>query len=209
MLKWKIFQKYFFKNFSKKNNSYLNTLYTFEQKNIFNDMEKLGYIHLYTGNGKGKTTASLGVAIRTLCAGGKVFMGQFVKGMKYSEAKLGTFFPDFEIKQYGQGCFIKRTPTEKDFEMAKEGLFECREKLSSGNYNLIILDELNIALHFSLFTIEDVLEMIRQKAVCTEVIITGRYAPEKLIEIADLVTEMKEIKHYYRQGVLSRVGIDK
>ncbi|SKC49674.1 cob(I)yrinic acid a,c-diamide adenosyltransferase [Maledivibacter halophilus] len=170
-------------------------------------MEK-GYIHIYTGNGKGKTTAALGLALRALCAGKKVYMGQFVKGMKYSEVKAQEYLSGFKIEQLGRSCFIDRVPEQEDIEAAKSGLEKCKEILSKGEYDLVILDEINIALYFKLFDVEDVIKMLEKKADHVEVILTGRYAPKELIDIADLVTEMKEIKHYYTQGVMARKGIE-
>jgi cob(I)alamin adenosyltransferase len=167
-----------------------------------------GYIHVYTGNGKGKTTAAFGLAVRALLAGKKVFIGQFVKDMKYNETKLVEHFDNIEIKQLGKGCFITNAPNEEDIKAAKMGLDECNEKLSSGEYDLIILDEIFIALYFKLLSVNDVVNVLKNKAINTEVVLTGRYAPEELIDIADLVTEMVEVKHYYTQGVLSRDGID-
>jgi len=170
-------------------------------------MEK-GYIHIYTGNGKGKTTAAFGLAVRALLSGKNVFIGQFVKDMKYNETKLVEHFDNIIIKQLGNGCFIDRKADTDDITAATEGLRECKDVLSSGKYDLVILDEITIALYFKLFTINDVIDIIKSKAYNTEVVLTGRYAPKEFIDIADLVTEMVEIKHYYTQGVLSRDGID-
>ncbi|WP_427338469.1 cob(I)yrinic acid a,c-diamide adenosyltransferase [Caloranaerobacter sp. DY30410] len=170
-------------------------------------MEK-GYIHIYTGNGKGKTTAALGLALRAICAGKKVFFGQFVKGMKYSEVKAEEYLPNFEIHQFGENCFIYNDPTEEDIELAKKGLEICERVLNSGEYDVVVLDELNIALYYNLLSIERVLEILENRAEHVEVIITGRYAPKELIDIADLVTEMNEIKHYYTKGVMAREGIE-
>lgn len=170
-------------------------------------MEK-GYIQVYTGNGKGKTTAALGASIRAVCAGKKVFFGQFIKGMDYSELKCVNFVPDLEIKQFGRDCFIEKDPTEEDIRCAKEGLKEFKEILYKGSYDLVVMDELNIALFYKLFSIEEVIEIIKNKKENIELIITGRYAPDELIEIADLVTEMREVKHYYKDGVEAREGIE-
>lgn len=168
-----------------------------------------GYIHVYTGNGKGKTTAALGLALRAVCAGKKVYIGQFVKGMKYSEIRAEEFLPGFKIQQFGRNCFIKNVPTQKDIDAARRGLEISKEILKNGNYDIVVLDELNIALYYNLFSLEEVIEILENKKPQIEVIITGRYASEKLIEFADLVTEMKEIKHYYQQGVQAREGIEK
>lgn len=170
-------------------------------------MEK-GYIHIYTGNGKGKTTAAFGLAIRAALSGKRVFIGQFIKDMKYNETKIENHLNNIEIKQLGRGCFIYEDPEEVDKEIAKKGLDECGQLLASGEYDLVILDEINIALYFKMFKVSDVVNVLNNKAEKTEVVLTGRYAPQELIDMADLVTEMVEIKHYYSQGVLSRKGID-
>ncbi len=170
-------------------------------------MEK-GYFHVYTGNGKGKSTAAFGVALRALCAGKSVFIGQFVKNMKYSETKIENFMDGIKIIQFGKDCCIDRAPDAEDAHLAKTGLIECGNILKEGKYNLVILDEITIATYLKFITAEEVLELIEARANHVEVIVTGRYCPEILIKAADLVTEMKEIKHYYTQGVLSREGID-
>lgn len=167
-----------------------------------------GQIHIYTGNGKGKTTAALGLALRAVCAGKKVFFGQFVKGMNYSELKAPSYLPGFEIRQFGCGRFIYNQPTEEDIAAAREGLATCRRVLAEGRHDLVVLDELNIALYYKLFSVEEAIELIKSKPEATELVITGRYAPPELIELADLVTEMKEIKHYYTKNVPARKGIE-
>jgi len=168
-----------------------------------------GYIHVYTGNGKGKTTAAFGLALRAVGAGKKVFFAQFIKGKSYSEiAAVQKYIPDITIKQYGLGCFILKTPTQKDIKVASEGLAEVSVILASGNYDMVVLDEASIAIYFNLFSAEKLIDVIKKKKEETEIIITGRYAPEKLIEMADLVTEMKEVKHYYTYGVEARKGIE-
>lgn len=172
-------------------------------------MENRGYVHVYTGNGKGKTTCALGLSVRAVCSGKKVFFGQFIKGMKYSELDAIKYLPNFEMKQYGRDCFIKNEPTEKDIKMAKEALKEIEDILKSGKYDMVVMDELNIALYYKLIELDETINIIENRDKKVEVIITGRYAPKKLIEKADLVTEMKEIKHYYKQGVQARTGIEK
>ena len=172
-------------------------------------MEQKGYIHVYTGNGKGKTTAAFGLAVRALCAGYRVYIGQFVKSMKYNETKLTEQYPTLCVEQLGSGCYIHRKPNENDVRMAQEALEHCAEILRSGKYDVVILDELNIALHFELIQLNDVLKVLQERHPHVEVVVTGRYAPQGLLDIADLVTEMKEVKHYYQQGVLSRNGIDR
>lgn len=168
-----------------------------------------GYIHLYTGNGKGKTTAAVGLAVRAVGAGKKVYIAQFVKGMIYSEIKaLLQYLPSIEARQYGLECFINRKPTEDDIVAAQNGLVEVSEIIQSGVYDVLVLDEVTIAIYFKLFSVTDLIDILKLKPEQTEIIITGRYAPQELIELADLVTEMKEVKHYYQKGVLSREGID-
>jgi len=167
-----------------------------------------GYLQVYTGNGKGKTTAAIGLAIRATGAGKKIYMAQFVKGMRYSEIKTLEKFNNIKIEQFGLKCFIKDKPKPEDIKSAREGLAKAKQQMFSGNYDIVILDEANIAVFFDLFTIDDLLDVIAVKPDNLELIITGRYAHEKLIEIADLVTEMKEIKHYYNDGVNARQGIE-
>lgn len=167
-----------------------------------------GYIQVYTGNGKGKTTAALGLSVRAVCSGKKVFFGQFVKGMKYSELEAVKFLPNFTMEQFGRNAFVLGKPTKADIEVAKEGLKRMEEILLSGEYDVVVMDEINIAVFFELFTVEEVLELLDKKVPEVEVILTGRYAHEKIIERADLVTEMKEVKHYYSKGVAARKGIE-
>ena len=171
-------------------------------------MEK-GYIQVYTGNGKGKTTAALGLSIRSAAAGKKVFIAQFVKGMHYSELDILKDITNIELKQYGRGCFIYNKATKEDIKSATNGLKETAIKLKEGRYSVIILDEATIAIHFNLFSFDELWKAITARAPHVEVIITGRYAPDELIHQADLVTEMKEIKHYYTKGIEARVGIEK
>ncbi len=170
-------------------------------------MEK-GFIQLYTGNGKGKTSAAFGMALRAAMADKRVYIAQFVKSMKYSETRIEEFLANITIRQFGRGCYLLRDVEEADKEAARAGLEEVRLALSSGDWDLVILDEVTIALSFDLFPLEELLAILEEKAGHTEVIMTGRSAPEELIERADLVTEMLEVKHYYTQGVLSRPGFD-
>jgi len=172
-------------------------------------MLERGYIQVYTGNGKGKTTASLGIALRAVCAGNRVFMGQFMKGQDYSELKAAEYLPRFEMEQFGNANFISGEPTGADRIMAGKGLLKMKEVLTSGNYDIVIFDEINTALYYKLFTAAEVLSVLDMKPVNTEVILTGRYAPQDIIDRADLVTEMREIKHYYKAGVNARTGIEK
>ena len=151
-----------------------------------------GYIHIYTGNGKGKTTAAFGLALRAACAGKKVYIGQFVKDMQYSETAVSGILPAIEIEQLGRGCFISKDPEQADIDAATEALATCVAKLNSGTYDVVILDEIFIALYYGLIQTDQVLEALNNRPEQVEVVLTGRYAPDALIERADLVTEMKE-----------------
>lgn len=171
---------------------------------------KKGYIQVYTGDGKGKTTAAMGLAMRAAGAGLKIFIGQFVKGMKYSELDALHRFDDcITVKQFGRDCFIHNEPEDIDIQIAQDGLKEIAELVKSNQYDMIILDEANIALYYNLFTVQELLDILKSKADSLEIIITGRRAPKKIIEFADLVTEMVEVKHYYEKGVQARIGIEK
>ncbi len=168
-----------------------------------------GYIQIYTGNGKGKTTAALGLVLRAVGAGKKAFIAQFAKGQIYSEIEaINYFLPTVTVKQYGLDCFIVNSPTKDDIDIARKGLTEVAEIIQLHKYDVIVLDEANIALYYNLFTVEELIKVIESKPDETEIIITGRYAPPKLLEIADLVTEMQEIRHYYKKGVEARKGIE-
>ncbi|MBD3391987.1 MAG: cob(I)yrinic acid a,c-diamide adenosyltransferase [Chitinivibrionales bacterium] len=168
-----------------------------------------GYVQVYTGNGKGKTTAAIGLAIRAAGAGMKVLFAQFVKGRKYSEIRaLERFDELITLRQYGRECFIANRPTGEDIEAARAGLEAVREDMKSGTYQLVILDEACIAVYYGLFSADELLMAIRERNPECEVVATGRYAPTKLVEAADLVTEMKEVKHYYARGVAGRCGVE-
>lgn len=171
-------------------------------------MKDKGLVHIYTGNGKGKTTAALGLAVRAIGAGKKVFIGQFVKGMPYAELISLNLFENITIKQFGRDCFINKKPQKEDYIAANEGLNYVKSIIKNDVYDIIILDEIFIALYFKLISFNDVKNLITFKNIKVELILTGRYAPEKLYELADLVTEMKEIKHYYNKGINARKGIE-
>ena len=170
-----------------------------------------GYTHIYTGNGKGKTTAAMGLAMRAVGGGLRVYIGEFIKGMEYGEVKIiHERFPEIEVELFGidAGCIINRSATEDDVAAAKAGLSKAKAAMLSGRYDLVILDELTIPVSLGLLDEQTVLDLIAQKPEEVELVITGRYATEAMIEAADLVSDVSEIKHYYRQGVLSRKGID-
>ena len=170
-----------------------------------------GYVQVYTGNGKGKTTAALGLAFRAMGYGLKTYIGQFMKGQKYSELDAVKMMSGFiTVEQYGKKNFtcVKNTTDPQNVEMAKTGLIKARGAMLSGKYNIIILDEINTAYFFHLITLDEMLKFIAVKPDGVELVFTGRYAPQELIDAADLVTEMVEVKHYYKKGITSRKGIE-
>ena len=169
-----------------------------------------GYIQVYTGNGKGKTTAALGLSIRAAGAGLKVFIIQFMKMGDYSEIKALQKFPDqITIEQYGKGQFVKGKPSREDIDAAQNGLERVNAVIESSEYDVIILEEANVAVMCDLFPVEKLIDIIDKKPDNLELVITGRGAHAEIIKRADLVTEMKEIKHYYNEGVTARTGIEK
>ena len=168
-----------------------------------------GYIQVYTGDGKGKTTASLGVALRVLGNNGKVFFAQFIKGRPSSEfSALSLFEKNFTHKMFGSGRFIKKQPQEDEIKQAENGLKECCNALSSGKYDLVVMDELNGALGCGILQIDEVTAALKMRSSHTEIIITGREAPPELIAMADLVSEIQPVKHYFENGVNARKGVE-
>ena len=168
-----------------------------------------GYIQVYTGNGKGKTTAAFGQALRALGAGFTVFIGQFVKGKMYHENETITkYLKNITVKQYGLGCFIVDAPTDKDIETAQNGLEEMKNIIQCGVYDMVIMDEVNIALYYKLIDIEEIVELMKNKPGQVELILTGRYAPQEIMDLANLVTDMREVKHHYQKGIPARKGIE-
>jgi len=169
-----------------------------------------GYIQVYTGNGKGKTTAALGLSIRAAGAGLKVFIVQFLKMGDYSEIKALERFSDLiTIEQYGLGRFVRGKPSPKDIEAGRKGLERIKSIIKAGKHDIVIIEEGNVAVMCGLFSAQDLLDVIAKKPKYMEIVITGRGAAPEIIEKADLVTEMKEIKHYFQKGVKARVGIEK
>jgi cob(I)alamin adenosyltransferase len=165
-------------------------------------------IQVYTGNGKGKTTAALGLALRAAGAGLKVYIGQFIKGRQYCELKALKKLRNIKVELFGRGCFIKGKPQDKDIRLAQRGLEKIKKIITQKKYDLIILDEINIAQHLRLIKTKEIISLIKKAPKKTEVILTGRYAHPKILKLADLVTEMKEVKHYYKKGVKARKGIE-
>jgi len=169
-----------------------------------------GYVQVYTGDGKGKTTAALGLALRASGHGMRTYIGQFMKGQHYGELNALRGHPHITIEQYGDvRCIHREEITSDHVAQAQRGLARARETLLSGEYDIIVLDEVNVTIWFGLLAVEEVLALLDEKPEHVEVILTGRRAPQELIERADLVTEMREVKHYYEQGVLARKGIER
>jgi len=182
------------------------TTYLIHRRGI--SLEK-GYVHVYTGPGKGKTTAALGLGLRAAGASFKVHMIQFMKGRRYSEIDAIENIPNFTISQHGRDEFVsKENPEQIDIDMAKEGFAYAKEIIKNGEYDVVILDELNVAVDYNLISVENVIKLIEEKPEKLELVLTGREAHPELVKIADVVTEMLEIKHPYQEGALARKGID-
>jgi cob(I)alamin adenosyltransferase len=169
-----------------------------------------GLVQVYTGNGKGKTSAAFGLALRAIGRGLKVYVIQFIKGgFDYGELYIVDKLPNLTLKAFGRGRFVTEKPPEKeDVELAQEALALAEEVVKSGEYDIVILDEVNVALNLKLIRIEKVLELIKNKPGHVELVLTGRYASDEMIKAADLVTEMKEVKHPYNRVYQARKGIE-
>ena len=176
-------------------------------------MNEKGLVIVYTGNGKGKTTAALGMALRAIGYEHKVCMLQFIKGTWHSGEKDSSkkLEPYFELVQVGKGfvgILDDNSPKEEHERYAKEALEICREKILSEKYNLIILDEINYAINLGLISLNDVVKLIKDKPNDLDLVLTGNHAKTEIIKLADLVTEMKEIKHPFQSGIKAKKGID-
>jgi cob(I)alamin adenosyltransferase len=170
-----------------------------------------GYIQVYTGNGKGKTTAALGLALRAAGRGFRTYIAQFLKGRPTGEIEAAKrLAPLIRIEQFGRQGFItiKEGPGDEDRERAAAGLARAREAMLSGEYRIVVLDEVSTAVHFKILPERDVLNLIDRRPAGVELVLTGRYAPASFIERADLVTEMTPVKHYFDRGVKAREGIE-
>ena len=165
-------------------------------------------IQVYTGNGKGKTTAAFGLALRAAGAGLNVYIGQFVKGRCYSEIKALKKVDKIKIEQFGRGCFIKKSPKEIDIQMASAGLKRLNGIIAARKYRVVILDEVNIAVKLKLIPLSGLLELIKSTPKQIELVLTGRDAHPEIIKLADLVSQVNEVKHYYAKGVKARRGIE-
>lgn len=172
---------------------------------------KQGFVQIYTGNGKGKSTAAIGQAVRMAGFEAKTYIAQFMKEYPYNELNsLKHLSKWITVEQFCGDEFVykKELPGENELTKARNGLDSAKVKMLSGEFNLIILDEAIVAIYFKLIETKDIIEFIKSKPKDVELILTGRYCPDELISLADLVTEMKEIKHYYQKGVTSRRGIE-
>jgi len=183
-----------------------------EEERMPNSMLECGRVHVYTGNGKGKTTAALGLAFRAWGRGLRSYIGQFMKGQLYAElAAAKQTGGHIVIEQYGLDTFVhvQNPPEEQHVKMAQEGLAKLKAALTGGEYDLVIADEINTAHYFCLVSVADMKELMRLKPDGVELVFTGRYCPEEIVAAADLVTEMKEVKHYFNCGVPARDGIER
>jgi len=171
-----------------------------------------GYAQVYTGNCKGKTTAALGLAFRAMGSGFKTYIGQFMKGQEYGELKAARLVePYITIEQYGRKdlLHVQDPPLPEDVRMAEDGLLRARTAMMSGDYDIVVFDEILTAHCFHLVSVDDILDLVRTRPDTVEIVLTGRHAPQEVIDAADLVTEMVEIKHYYTKGVSARQGIER
>lgn len=168
-----------------------------------------GLIQVYTGNGKGKTTAALGLALRAAGRNMKVLIVQFMKKWDYGELHSVKLIPNITLETFGTKEFIYKGKVKKiDYKEAEKAFSFGIEGMQSGNYDIVIFDELNMALYYELLDLKEVVKKIMEKPQNVEIVITGRRASEEIIEIADLVTEMREIKHPYQKGIKARIGIE-
>jgi len=169
---------------------------------------KKGLVQVYTGCGKGKTTASLGLALRASGAGLKVYIMQFIKGREYSELKAIKGLKNITVDQCGRGCFIRKKPSNLDIKKAEQGFLKTKRNILSGKYDVVILDEINITLHLSLLKTEEVVSLIKVKPKHVELVLTGRYCPKAILKKADLITKMHDVRHPYEKGIKARLGIE-
>jgi cob(I)alamin adenosyltransferase len=176
-------------------------------------MTERGYIQVYTGNGKGKTTAALGLALRAAGRGMKTYIAQFLKKGEYGELlAIKRFLPELIIiEQFGLPEFHHQENgvSSLEREAAEAGMEAVKKAMVSGDYRIVVLDEINTLLHFKIIAVEPVLQLLAEKPEALEVVLTGRYAPQAILYRADLVTEMRDVRHYYQKGIQARTGIEK
>ncbi len=172
-------------------------------------MGRLGTVQVFTGEGKGKTTAALGQALRAIGHGWKVLVIQFLKSRPLvGEIEAAKNLPTLEILQFGSGHFVCNKPTDEDFQLVQKAWQTAREYILSGRYDMVILDEINIVIHYKMIDVQEVLSLFKEKPPQVELILTGRSAHPALIEAADLVSEIKAVKHPYSKGIGAREGIE-
>ena len=170
----------------------------------------MGLIQVYTGDGKGKTTCALGLAFRAVGQGFKAYIVHFMKGRDTGEARAAArLAPDLTLRYFGRpGLVNLNAPAREDLDLVREAWNLAREIIASGDWDLVVLDEINLALAYGLIPLQEALEALRRRPAWVEVVLTGRQAPPELVELADLVTEMRPLKHYYTAGVPARRGIE-
>lgn len=174
-------------------------------------MKRKGLVIVYTGNGKGKTTAALGLALRAIGHGQKVFMIQFMKGNEnYGEIKSAKkYLPEFTIVQKGLDRFVRKNGAKpEDIALASEGIELAKKVVTCRNYDLVILDEINVALDYGLVAEAKVIELIKLKPKNLTIVLTGRYAPKTILNMADTISEIRDIKHHYKDGIKAQPGIE-
>jgi cob(I)alamin adenosyltransferase len=170
---------------------------------------KNGFVQVYTGDGKGKTTAALGLTLRAAGHGLMSYVGQFMKGRSYGELEALRDHPLITIEQYGDTrCIRREDVSADDISRARRGLERATAAMESGRYAIVVLDEINVAIWFGLLSLDELLAFLDRRPQPTELVLTGRRATAELLERADLVTEMREVKHYYGRGISAREGIE-
>jgi len=181
-----------------------------DARDVILEKYRKGLVQVYTGNGKGKTTAAFGQALRAIGQGYRVCIIQFMKGRKYGEFLAGEkYLPNLTIHLAGLDSFVMReNPAPLDIELARQGLALARKAIASGDYDMVILDELNVAADFQLIPLDDVIDLIKSKPAAVDLILTGRYAPPEIIALADTVSEIREVRHHYNAGIKERAGIE-
>jgi len=169
-----------------------------------------GLLVVYTGNGKGKTTAALGLCLRAIGHGLKVGFLQFMKGSKeYGEVRMAANLPGFELLQCGRDSFVSPDqPEEIDIVLARGGLTTFKTWLTAGKFDLIVLDEVLVAIAYKLLPIQEVVDILESRSPEVDIVLTGRYAPEEIIQLADTVTVMSERRHAYQRGAVAKAGME-
>jgi len=181
-----------------------------DARNAILEKYRRGIVQLYTGNGKGKTTAAFGQALRAIGQGYRVCIIQFMKGRKYGEFLAAEkYLPNLTLHLAGLDSFVMREkPAPLDIELARQGLALARKAVASGDYDMVILDEINVAADFQLIPLAEVIDLVKNKPPVLDLILTGRYAPPELIALADTVSEIQEVRHHYNAGIKERAGIE-